>query len=610
MELLLQDDAPWKRRFRLPRIIVDFAENNPGRSLVTSNQGGKYELYAYDVGTDRLRQATHRPSGTVYGSISPDGAHIYYMDDKEGNETGHIVRVPFEGGKAPQDMTPGMPDYTLVQPSVDGVSAHLGITIPGPEGFDSYIVDIVGGEPMKERMINRSKKTAFGPVFSHDGKVSIVGSTERFGGLDYTMTSFDSATGRKLLELADESSRVEPAEFAPLADDHRVLAMSNKTGVMRPLIWDPEKGTRVDLDVGSLEGEVVGTGWSQDAKKVLLYQTVKATTQLWIYELESSKLTKVAHPEGTVSSACFHRVGSLLLAWEDSTNPTQILSMSLDDPHGGVRHYLTQKDVPESRPWTSATFNSSDGQEIQCWYATPAGQGPFPTVLDTHGGPTSAQFNDFDPALQMWLDHGFAVASVNYRGSTTFGKDFEKKIYGDLGHWEVEDMVAARNWLIRSGIARPDEIFLTGWSYGGYLTLHAMGLYPELWAGGMGGVVVADWISEYFEEPEAMKGYDVALHGGTPAEKWSEYEKASPITYLDKLAAPLLIIQGKNDVRDPPLQVELYEAKAKSLGKDVEVVWFDTGHAGSGIDVELAIAHHEIMLRWMQKVLAKTEQKT
>jgi dipeptidyl aminopeptidase/acylaminoacyl peptidase len=609
MKPLLQDDAPWKLRFRLPRIIVDFADNNPGRSLVTSNQGGKYELYAYDIGTNELRQATHRPSGTVYGSISPDGAHIYYMDDKEGNETGHIVRVPFEGGTGPQDMTPGMPDYTLVHPFIDGASSHMGVTVPSPAGFDSYVVDIVDGRPLKERMINRSKKDAFGPVFSHDGKVAAVGSADRYGGLDYTLTSFDTDTGSKLHELADESSRVEPAEFAPLGGDHRVLAMSNRTGVMRPLIWDPETGTRVDLDVHTLEGDVVGMGWSPDAKKTLLCQTNKATTRLWIFDLQSSRLVKVPHPEGAISSACFHGNGSLLMAWEDSTNPNQILSMDLGDPRADVTRFLVQKDVPESRPWSSATFRSSDGQEIQCWYATPTGQGPFPMILDTHGGPTAAQFNYFDPSLQVWLDHGFAVATVNYRGSITFGKEFEKKINGDLGHWEVEDMVAARSWLIGSGIARPGEVFLTGWSYGGYLTLHAMGLYPELWAGGMGGVVVADWITEYFEEPDAMKGYDVALHGGTPAEKWSEFEKASPITYLDRLAAPLLIIQGKKDVRDPPLQVELYEAKAKSLGKDVEVVWFDTGHAGSGIDVELAIHHHEIMLRWMEKVLAAKERE-
>lgn len=600
---LLQDDAAWKKRFRLPRVTIQFAHRDPRHALVTSNQTGTYELYAYDISSDVLRQATRRPAGTVYGMISPDGRHIYYVDDKQGNETGHIVRVPFDGGKELQDMTPGVPDYTLVEPSVDDTSSHLGVTVPGPDGFDSYVVDIAGDQPENPRMINRSKKMSSGPTFSHDGSVSLVASSERFGGLDFTLTSFDTERGSRLMELADEASRIEPAEFSPLAGDQRVLAMSNRSGVMRPLIWDTVKGTRTDLATESLEGDVEGLNWSQDAKEVLLCQTNKATTRLWLYDLESSRLTKVPHPEGTVTSACFQGRDSLLLSWQDSTNPTQLLEISLKGPPAPPRSRLAPKDVPKSWPWRSAVFPSSDNQEIQCWYATPDGDGPFPTILETHGGPTSAQFNVFSPRSQVWLDHGFAWASINYRGSTTFGKKFEKKINGDLGHWEVEDMVAGREWLIRTGIAKPDQIFLTGWSYGGYLTLQAMGVRPELWAGGMGGVVVADWVTEYYDEPDAMKGYDVALHGGTPDEKPEAYRKASPINYLERLAAPLLVIQGRNDVRDPPRQVELYEAKAKSLGKDVKVVWFDTGHAGSGVDVNLAISHHETMLRWIHDVL-------
>lgn len=605
-EPILQNDAAWKKRFRIPRVDVQIARGNPDHVLVTSNESGTYELYAYDLPSDAFRQATHRPSGTLYGTISPDGGHIYYMDDKKGNETGHIVRVPFSGGQGDaQDMTPGIADYTLVDPFVDGTSSHMGLTIPGPDGFDSYVVDIAGEQLGKPRMINRSRKSSFGPVFSQDGKVSVVISSEKFGGLDYNLISFDTKSGARLQELADESSRVEPAEFSPTAGDQRVLGSSNRSGVMRPLIWDSVRGTRTDLDVGSLEGDIVGMGWSPDAKTVLLCQTNKATTRLWLYNLGASKLTTVMHPEGTVATACFGTDHTLLLAWQNSTSPTQLLAIDLRDPAAPHRRYLVPKDVPKSRSWRSATARSSDGQEIQFWYATPSEQGPFPTIFDTHGGPTAAQFNIFSPRGQVWLDHGFAFASTNYRGSTTFGKDFEKKINGDLGHWEVEDMVAAREWLVRNGVALPDQIFLTGWSYGGYLTLQAMSLYPELWAGGMGGVVVADWVTEYEDEPEAMRGYDIALNGGTPAEKPEEYRRASPINYLDRLAAPLLIIQGKNDVRCPPRQVELYEAKARSLGKEVRVVWYDTGHAGSGVDVELAIAHHETMLRWIYDELAR-----
>jgi len=609
-EPLLQGDAPWKRRFQIPRIGVQFASGNPDHVLVISNESGTYELYAFDLPSNALRKATSRPTGTMYGMISPDGRHIYYMDDKQGNETGHIVRVPFGGEREAQDMTPSMPEYTLVSPSVDGTSSHMGLTIPGPDGFDSYVIGISGDSTAEPHKINRSKRASSGPFFSQDGKVALVVSAERFGGLDFTMTSFDSRSGEKLLELADESSRVEPAEFSPVAGDQRLLGMSNRSGATRPLVWDAVKGTRTDLEVKGIEGDVEGMGWSPDAKRVLLRQTHKAVTRLWLYDLDSAKLTKVLHPDGTVAAALFRNSDAIAMSWQDSTTPTQILTVDLRNPSAVPDRYLTPRNVPRSRKWQSATCRSSDGQEIQFWHATPEGKGPFPLMLETHGGPTGAMFEVFAPRAQIWLDHGFAFASVNFRGSTTFGKDFEKKINGDLGHWEVEDMVAARQWLVQAGIARPGEVFLTGWSYGGYLTLQAMSLYPELWAGGMGGVVVADWVTEYEDEPAAMRGYDVALNGGTPAEKPEAYARASPINYLERLAAPLLIIQGKNDVRDPPRQVELYEAKARSLGKDVKVIWFETGHAGSGMNVELAITHHEMMLRWLYDVIKRKQSRS
>jgi dipeptidyl aminopeptidase/acylaminoacyl peptidase len=600
-EPILDDNADWKKRFRMPRVLIQFARRNPTRTLVISNQSGIYQLYGFNIGTNSLKQATNRRAGTIYGSISPDGRHLYYMNDKQGNETGHIVRVPFEGGP-PQDLTPEMSDYTLVSPEVDDTSAHLGLTVPGPEGFDSYVVEIGGLVPGNPLRINRSKKTAEGPIFSHDGNISVVASTDRFGGLDYSLISFETKSGHRLNEIADEQSRIEPAEFSPTSGDQRLLAMSNISGTMRPMIWNATNGTRTDLPIGKLEGDVIGLTWTEDAKSVLLCQTNKATTQLWQFNLQTSVLTKVSHPEGTVAAACFHG-DEVLLSWQDSTHPPQILAVQLVNPATPPSGFLTPREVPKSRSWLRGVFKSSDGEEIQFWYATPGGKGPFPTILETHGGPTAAMFNVFSPRSQIWLDHGFAFASINYRGSTTFGKDFEKKINGDIGHWEVEDMVAGRRWLVDNGIAIPDKVFLTGWSYGGYLTLQAMGVHPELWAGGMGGVVVADWVTEYYDEPDAMKGYDVALHGGTPDDKPEEYRKSSPINYLGNLKAPLLIIQGRNDVRDPPRQVELYEAKAKALGKDVEVVWFDTGHAGSGVDVTLAISHHETMLRWIYRVL-------
>src|SRR5690606_25366717 len=139
-------------------------------------------------------------------------------------------------------------------------------------------------------------------------------------------------------------------------------------------------------------------------------------------------------------------------------------------------------------------------------------------------------------------------------GSTTFGKDFEKAIWGRLGQVEVEDMAAANQWLVDNGIAIADEIMVTGGSYGGYLTLMSMGTRPALWAGGMGFVVVADWIGMYADQAETLRAYLYGLFGGSPETKQDVYVKSSPITYVEQMRAPLQVIQGSNDTRCPARQ--------------------------------------------------------
>ena len=170
----------------------------------------------------------------------------------------------------------------------------------------------------------------------------------------------------------------------------------------------------------------------------------------------------------------------------------------------------------------------------------------------------------YAPASQSWIDHGFAFLSINYRGSTTFGRAFLEQIWGNLGRWEVEDMVAAREWLVKEGIADASRVFVTGWSYGGYLTLQALGTRPALWAGGMAGIAVADWAIAHEDTTETLRGVRAARFGGTPQEQPERYAASSPITYAKDVQAPVLIIQGRNDTRTPRRSVDAYEATMKA----------------------------------------------
>jgi len=158
---------------------------------------------------------------------------------------------------------------------------------------------------------------------------------------------------------------------------------------------------------------------------------------------------------------------------------------------------------------------------------------------------------------------------------------------------------------VKKGIAAPDKVFLTGWSYGGYLTLQALGKYPSLWAGGLAGVAIADLVMSYEDSAESLKKYCVAFFGGTPEEKPDQYTKSSPVSYAENVQAPILIIQGRNDTRTPARPIEVYEEKLKSLGKTIDVHWFDAGHMGPFAQVEQAIDHQERMLSFAYHVLGE-----
>jgi len=356
----------------------------------------------------------------------------------------------------------------------------------------------------------------------------------------------------------------------------------------------------LNLQLDSLKGEIEVWDWAQDGKRLLLCQVVQAVQNLYIYDLANAILKPLNHPKGGYNNAFFYHGNRILLNWRDAANSPQVVL--LDGDSGEYQcTVLADGAAPPGRPWRSVSFPSSDGEEVQGWLCTPEGSGPFPTVLETHGGPEDVERERFDPGCQAWVDHGFAYLTINYRGSTTFGRKFQEQIWGNLGHWELEDMAAAHSWLVKTGVARPDQTLLTGWSYGGYLTLHALGKQPDLWAGGMAGVAIADWVMEFEDESEQLKGYDISILGGTPEEMPELYQEISPITHSAHVKAPVLIIQGKNDMRCPPRQIEAYEAKMQSLGKEIEVHWFDAGHGS--LNVEEMIEHQELMIRFAYRAL-------
>jgi dienelactone hydrolase len=605
--LRLDNNAPWKQRYRAPIIAAaQIARSNPARGVVTNTETDQYQLYAWDVRDGGLRQLTHRPEGTVFGTISPDGRYVYYLQDEGGNEIGHFVRVPWEGGK-PEDITPAMAPYSAFGLSISRAGNVIGSIFSDDNGFHATLLPVGPGSAIGvPRELHHTTKIIFGPSLSYGGEIGVITSTERTTFQHNGLVAFETASGKRIRELWQEGTSLMAFGFSPLPGDFRLLATSTLTGYNHPFIWNPVSGQRVDLSLPDLTGDISPMDWSTDGKRILLGQSHLAVQHLAVYDMTTGTVTRLNHPGGSYSMgvpfvpATAFNDGEILAVWQDSTHPSQLIA--LDSRTGRkTRTVLPAGDVPSGHPWKQVTFASADGETIQGWLGLPEGPGPFPTILHMHGGPETQTVEYFMPNSQAWLDQGFAWLAINYRGSTGFGRAFREKIWGNPGHWELEDMVAARNWLVKEGITDAKQILLHGWSYGGYLTLLGLSKYPDIWAGGLAGTATVDWAMEYEYLSAALRGYSVAIFGGTPDEKSEQYAAASPMTYIRSIKAPVLIIQGRNDTRTPARPVEVYEARMKALGKSIEVHWYDEGHLGGGVEQD--VQHQEIMLRFAYSVL-------
>ncbi|MGV9983162.1 S9 family peptidase [Streptomyces olivaceus] len=563
----------WEKRFRAPRVsLPDWAEDAPDRALFVSNVTGTYELYAWDRSSGEQRQATDRPNGTTDGALSPDGDWIWWFDDKDGDEFGVWRRQPFAGG-ADEAAVPGLdPSYPAgLALGRDGRTAVVGRSTD-EEGTTIHLARRDAGDPVE---IYRHRESAGVGDLSHDGTLIAIEHTEH-GDAMHSALRVLRADGSTVAELDDtrggeEELGLEVLGFAPVDGDTRLLVGHQRRGRWEPLVWDVATGEQTDLAL-ELPGDV-SAEWYPDGSGLLVVHGFEARSELFRYDFAEHGLTEIETPAGTVSGATARPDGTVEYLWSSAAEPSAVRSTAgrvVLDPPGPK----APRSVPVEDVWVEGP-----GGRIHALVQKPAGaSGPLPTVFDIHGGPTWHDSDSFAAGPAAWIDHGYAVVRVNYRGSTGYGRAWTDALKHRVGLIELEDIAAVREWAVASGLADPGRLILTGGSWGGYLTLLGVGTQPGAWALGIAAVPVADYVTAYHDEMEGLKAMDRTLLGGTPEEVPERFEASSPLTYVDDVKAPVYISAGVNDPRCPIRQVENYVERLEARGAAHEVYRYDAGH--------------------------------
>lgn len=229
-------------------------------------------------------------------------------------------------------------------------------------------------------------------------------------------------------------------------------------------------------------------------------------------------------------------------------------------------------------PDRSAAF-AADGTRVPLYVFRPrSAHVPAPVVVVVHGGPESQWRPRFDPVIQYLVASGFAVVAPNVRGSTGYGRTYARLDDVALRRDSVDDLAAVHDWIAASADLDADRCALLGRSYGGYMVLAGLVWHPQRWAAGVSIVGIANLVTFLERTAGYRRRWREREYGSLDRDR-ALLEELSPITHVDRLRAPLLVIHGRNDPRVPVGEAEQIHAVARHRGLAGDlIVYDDEGH--------------------------------
>jgi dipeptidyl aminopeptidase/acylaminoacyl peptidase len=592
----MTDMPAWKHRYLAPRIDdVTWASQRPDRLGVVSTESGSSQAWAWDLSNGERRQASAEGVGAEEVHVLPDGSGVVWWLDPVGDERGRWLVTPFQGGE-PRPLLSGVPDGWATGLSLVGGTIALGLATD-----DDYRVFVsADGEPARELYrhaqpagVGREYPSGTGGL-SADGALVCIRHAER-GDIERTaLRVLDVRTGATVGDQLDEGLALTAAGWSPVAGDRRLVVSQELSGIERPAIWDLETGTREAVALPALPGPVTWCDWWHDASAVLLHHEFAGSQQLLRADLATGDVTTLLDEPGTISVAAVRSDGEVWFRKDaGATHPV------IRDLGGREVLSLGTDRAPAGRPYVPISFSNPDGEEIHGFVITPEGAPPFPAVVHVHGGPNWQDRDEFDPDVQAFVDAGYAVLLVNYRGSTGRDTAFRERLRGDIGFPESKDILAGLDHVVAQGLVDPDRVILEGWSWGGYLALLNAGLHPDRWRAVLGGIPVGDSVAAHYECAPPLRAWDIATMGGSPMEVPDLFRERNPMTYVDRVRAPVLLIAGEHDSRCPLGQVMVYAHALRARRHPVEVYLYEAGHHTN--DVGEQIRHMELALAFFAR---------
>jgi dipeptidyl aminopeptidase/acylaminoacyl peptidase len=548
-----------------------------GKEIVfSSNFTGRFNLWKVSASGGwpiQLSQSDDRQGGAVW---SPDGQWILYQSDRGGGEIYDLFAIPSGGGKAVNLTKTDDISETSPRWSADGTQLAISY-----KKKTAPVTDVAVMDWNTRAVRNLTNETTpdhlwSGHVWSPDGK-AVYATRINAGFTDASVYRIDAASGEKEeLTRHEGQSRTSVSAISP--DGKTLLVTADRPGGY-PNVGLLDAATKKLTWVTDLKWEADAGEFSPDGKRFTYVVNEDGRTDGYLAETPTGKATKLSLPPGlngfSGNPSTFSADGKrVLVSHQSSTQPGDLW---VYDPAGRHATQLTFSAIASLAtaklpPSELVHYKSFDGKIISAFLWVPYNlkrDASNPGIVLPHGGPTGQTVDSFNRFAAALASRGYVCIAPNVRGSTGYGMDFQKANVKDLGGGDLDDEVYGAKFLTATGFVDEKKIGITGGSYGGYMTLMAIGKKPELWAAAVEQFGIINWLTMLEHEDPFLQEYEKSLLGD-PVKDREVYENASPIKFLRQAKAPLLVLQGENDIRVPKEEAEQVVAIYKETGKTVD----------------------------------------
>jgi dipeptidyl aminopeptidase/acylaminoacyl peptidase len=568
------------------RSISGGAWSPDGKKIVfTTNLTGRNNLW--EVSADggwpiQLSQSDDRQSGAVW---SPDGQWIVFQSDRGGGEIYDLYAVPSQGGAVVNLTNTPEISETSAAWSPDGKMLAINYK---PKTASSTDIAILDWSSRAVRNLTQEKSSDHlwgGAIWSPDGK-TLYATRTNAAFSDSDTFRIDVATGaQENLTKHEGDRRTSASSISP--DGRMLLVTSDKPGGFSNVAL-LEIATKRLTWVTDLKWEASSGDFSQDGRHFTYQVNEDGRSDDYLADTATLKSAELKLPAGLNSYSGNPKTfapegGRLLVNHQSSTQPGDLWVYDVASQRPRQLTFsaiatLTAAKIPASQ---LIHYRSFDGKIISAFVWVPFNlkrDGSNPAIVLPHGGPTGQTTDYFNRTVLALVTRGYVCIAPNVRGSTGYGIDFQKANYQDLGGGDLQDEVYGVKFLEATGYVDAKKIGITGGSYGGYMTLMAIGKTPDIWAAGVESYGIINWLTMLQHEDPFLQQYEKSLLGD-PEKDRAIFEKDSPLAFIKDAKAPLLVLQGDNDIRVPKEEAEQIVKILQDAGRTVDVHYYpNEGH--------------------------------